>query len=58
LFADISGFTSLTEALVKELGPKRAAEVLTRQLNRVCDALIRVHRYSGSVIGFGRVLSL
>jgi class 3 adenylate cyclase len=35
LFADISGFSSLTEALVKALGPKRAAEVVTRQLNRV-----------------------
>jgi class 3 adenylate cyclase len=53
LFADISGFTPLTEALVQELGPQRGAEELARQLNRVYDALIaEVHRYGGSVIGF------
>ncbi|MBN2003198.1 MAG: tetratricopeptide repeat protein [Anaerolineae bacterium] len=53
LFADISGFTPLTEALTEALGPKRGAEELTRQLNRVYDALIaQVHRYGGSVIGF------
>ena len=53
LFADVSGFTPLAEALVEQLGPKRAAEELTRQLNRVYDALIaEVHRYGGSVIGF------
>src|SRR6185436_6369111 len=54
LFADISGFTPLTEALVKELGPKRGAEELTNQLNHIYDALIaEVNRYRGSVIGFG-----
>ncbi|MFQ5578303.1 MAG: adenylate/guanylate cyclase domain-containing protein, partial [Anaerolineae bacterium] len=53
LFADISGFTPLTEALVKELGPRRGADELTRQLNRVYDALItEVHRYRGSVSTF------
>ena len=53
LFADISGFTPLTEALVQELGPQRGAEELTRQLNRVYDVLItKVHHYGGSVIGF------
>ena len=53
LFADISGFTPLTELLAEELGPRRGAEELTRQLNRVYDALIaEVHRYRGSVIGF------
>ena len=31
LFADISGFTPLTEALAKELGPQRGAEELTAQ---------------------------
>ncbi|MCA9959319.1 MAG: hypothetical protein KC443_09815, partial [Anaerolineales bacterium] len=40
LFADISGFTPLTEALARELGPKRGAEELTVHLNRVYDALI------------------
>jgi len=54
LFADISGFTPLTEALVRALGPRRGAEELTRQLNDVYDALIaEVDRFGGSVIGFG-----
>lgn len=53
LFADISEFTSVTEALTRELGPRRAAEELTRQLNRVYGALIaEVQHYGGSVIGF------
>ena len=53
LFADISGFTPLTEALVRELGPRRGADELTSQLNRVYTAVIaQVHAYGGSVIGF------
>ncbi len=53
LFADVSGFTPLTEALTRLYGPKRGAEELTHQLNRVYDALIaEVERYGGSVIGF------
>ena len=53
LFADISGFTPLTEALALELGPQRGAEELTVHLNRVYDALIgALERYGGSVIGF------
>src|SRR5690242_8902365 len=40
LFADISGFTPLTEALDRALGARRGAEALTRQLNMVYDALI------------------
>jgi adenylate cyclase len=53
LFADISGFTPLTEALTRTLGPKDGAEELTHRLNRVYDALIaQVDRYGGSVIGF------
>jgi predicted ATPase/class 3 adenylate cyclase len=53
LFADISGFTPLTEALVQEHGPKHGAEEIARKLNKVYDALIRqVHGYSGSVISF------
>ncbi len=53
LFADISGFTALTEALAQELGARRGAEELTRHLNQVYDALIiELHRYRGSVIGF------
>jgi adenylate cyclase len=53
LFADISGFTQLTESLTEALGPRRGAEELTRRLNEVYAALIReVEREHGSVIGF------
>lgn len=53
LFADISGFTPLTEALANELGPKRGIEELTRHLNEIYDALIdQVHGHGGAVIGF------
>ncbi len=53
LFADISGFTPLTEALTRELGPQRGSEELTRYLNLVYDALIAtLHQFGGSVISF------
>lgn len=53
LFADISGFTPLTEALADELGAHRGAEELTRHLNRVFEALIdELHRYGGEVMYF------
>src|SRR4051794_20632246 len=53
LFADISGFTPLTEALTTALGPRRGGEALTDQINAVYAALIApVDRYGGSVIGF------
>lgn len=53
LFADISGFTPLTEALLKAYGPKRGPEELTKQLNQIYDALVsEAHRYGGSVIAF------
>lgn len=53
LFADISGFTPLTEALARALGAQRGAEELTRYLNLVYDALIaEVDRYGGSVLSF------
>jgi class 3 adenylate cyclase/tetratricopeptide (TPR) repeat protein len=53
LFADISGFTSLTEVLARTLGPRRGAEEITHHLNQVYDALIdAVGRYGGSVIAF------
>ena len=53
LFADISGFTPLTEALTRSYGARRGADALVDQINRVYDALIdQVHRYGGSVIGF------
>ncbi|HET6221780.1 MAG TPA: adenylate/guanylate cyclase domain-containing protein, partial [Dongiaceae bacterium] len=53
LFADISGFTPLTEAIVRALGAQRGAEELPRQLNLIYDALIaEVDQYCGSVLGF------
>jgi adenylate cyclase len=53
LFADISGFTALTDALRKLFGPRRGAEELTSHLNAVYAALIaEVEGYGGSVIGF------
>lgn len=53
LFADISGSTALAEALVTELGRRRGAEEVTRELNLVYDRLIQtLHQYGGSVIGF------
>lgn len=54
LFADISGFTPLTEALAEALGPQRGADELTRWLNQVYDALVtEIESYRGSVISFG-----
>src|SRR4051812_24859218 len=53
LFVDISGFTPLTEALVRAFGQRRAAEELLRRLNEVYDSLVaEVHRRGGSVVGF------
>ncbi|MEP7208584.1 MAG: tetratricopeptide repeat protein [Casimicrobiaceae bacterium] len=53
LFADISGFTPLTEALAKELGPQRGAEELTTHLNRVFHALIDdLEVFGGEVLYF------
>src|SRR4051812_43653841 len=53
MFADIAGFTRLTEALASELGGHRASEELTAHLNRVFHALIaEVDAYGGSVIYF------
>lgn len=53
LFADISGFTTLTETLTHELGARQGIEELTRQINDVYNALIgEIERYNGSVISF------
>ncbi|MFO7635639.1 MAG: adenylate/guanylate cyclase domain-containing protein, partial [Caldilinea sp.] len=53
LFVDISGFTPLTEMLARQFGRRRGAELLTRTLNEVYQALIdQVDRHGGSVIGF------
>jgi class 3 adenylate cyclase/tetratricopeptide (TPR) repeat protein len=53
LFADISGFTPLSEGLAERLGPQAGAEELTKHLNAVYSALIaELDRFRGSVIGF------
>ena len=53
IFADISGFTPLTEKLTQTLGPRRGVEALSQQLNAVYGALIdQVENYGGSVISF------
>ena len=53
LFADISGFTPLTEALANELGSQRGSEELTANLDRVFHAVIaEVDAYGGDVIYF------
>ena len=53
IFADVTGFTPLAEALVQALGPRRGAEELTALLNQVYSTLIaQVERFGGSVITF------
>jgi class 3 adenylate cyclase/tetratricopeptide (TPR) repeat protein len=53
LFADISGFTPLTEALAAELGPQRGPEELTAHIGRVFHAVIEeLDRRGGDVIYF------
>jgi class 3 adenylate cyclase len=53
LFADISGFTALTEALRNSLGARRGAEELARRIEAVYSALItQIELFGGSVIEF------
>jgi adenylate cyclase len=53
LFADISGFTPLTEALTREFGSRRGVDLLCQQINAVYEALIAVvETVDGSVITF------
>ncbi len=53
LFADLSGFTPLTEAMHGEYGPTRGAEQLTATLATIFDAVLaELHRHSGSVVYF------
>ncbi len=53
VFADIAGFTPLTDALARLLGPRLGAEQLTRHLNQVYDVVINeVHRFGGTVVDF------
>lgn len=53
LFADISGFTPLTEKLAHLFGARRGAEELSIHLNSVYEALIsQVDYFGGTVISF------
>jgi len=53
LFADISGFSLLTDMLATIRGPRRGADALANYLNQVYTLLIQnVHSQGGSVIGF------
>ncbi len=53
VFVDISGFTKLTEALVRQLGGRRGAEVLSANIGRIFAALIELlHQYGGNVVYF------
>ena len=53
LFADLSGFTPLTETLARELGVQRGPEELTFHLNRIFHAVIaELDRFGGDVIYF------
>ncbi len=53
LFADISDFTPLTQALTRALDPRRGAEALTRHVDAVYEVLItEVDRFGGSSLGF------
>jgi len=51
LFADISGFTALTEALRNALGARRGAEGLARRIEAAYSALItQIELFGGNVI--------
>ena len=53
LWADLSGFTPLTETLVTKLGPRHGAEELALCLDNIYNALIApVEACDGSVIDF------
>ncbi|MDM8532793.1 tetratricopeptide repeat protein [Anaerolineales bacterium HSG25] len=53
LFADVSGFTPLTETLIKQHDIRRGNDILTVQINKVYEVLVeQVHHYRGSVLTF------
>lgn len=53
LFADLAGFTRLTESLARAHGAQRGAEELTHQLEGFYDALVAAaDRFGGSVVSF------
>jgi adenylate cyclase len=53
LFADISGFTAMTEGLSRTHGERRGIEALSQAVNAVYEGLVtEVERWGGSVVGF------
>lgn len=53
LFADVSGFVTVSARLAEEYGPQRGAEELTRLLDRSMGAAIdEIARFAGSVVYF------
>lgn len=53
LFVDLTGFTTLTDRLVRQYGARLGAERLSEELGTLFEmAVARVHRHGGSVIGF------
>jgi len=53
LFADISGFTALTESIQRGFGVRRGSEELSKHLGVVYSALIgEIEKFGGSVISF------
>lgn len=53
LWADLSGFTPLSETLVRKFGPRHGADELGLYLNHFYNAIIApVDMYSGSVVDF------
>jgi class 3 adenylate cyclase/tetratricopeptide (TPR) repeat protein len=53
LFVDLTGFTDLTDRLVRQYGARLGAERLSRELGVLFEVAVGVvHRHGGSVIGF------
>ncbi|XP_074874611.1 adenylate cyclase type 10-like [Buteo buteo] len=53
LFADISGFTALTEKFIQRAGPDRGTDELAQTLNSyLCDILEEVLTFGGDILKF------
>ena len=53
LLVDLSGFTPLTESLVREFGARRASDELKRRINPMFEAIAgQVFHHGGSVVRF------
>jgi len=47
LFADVSGFTALSEALLGKLGPRDGAEMLAKHLNNYTTMMVKLTARGG-----------